>query len=121
VAFGIFSQSSFLFIVVSILIVTFILISSIRKLPSSSLYTTPLSAILGGAVGNLADRLRWGYVIDFLDLRIWPVFNIADIAITFGAILLVWRLLFKSKIKVQKSLPTGRQENGNLKFKIFEF
>ena len=43
----------------------------------------------GGAAGNLIDRLRFGYVIDFLELPRWPVFNVADSAITVGAILLV--------------------------------
>ncbi|MBI4355133.1 MAG: signal peptidase II [Candidatus Omnitrophica bacterium] len=52
-----------------------------------------LSLILGGAVGNGLDRLRLGYVIDFLDFRVWPVFNIADSAITIGAGWLVWQLL----------------------------
>jgi signal peptidase II len=45
-----------------------------------------VSLILGGALGNLADRHLYGHVIDFLDFRIWPVFNIADSAITVGAI-----------------------------------
>ena len=48
-----------------------------------------LALILGGAIGNLIDRLRHGYVIDFLDFRVWPVFNIADTAITCGGILIV--------------------------------
>ena len=52
-----------------------------------------LSLILGGAVGNLIDRLRFGFVIDFLDLRIWPVFNIADSVITLAALVLSWELL----------------------------
>lgn len=46
--------------------------------------------ILGGAVGNLIDRLVHGYVIDFIDFRIWPVFNVADSAITIGGLMLVW-------------------------------
>ena len=49
--------------------------------------------ILGGATGNLIDRLRFGYVVDFLDLRVWPVFNLADSAITVGVMLLLWRAL----------------------------
>jgi signal peptidase II len=52
--------------------------------------------VLGGAVGNLADRLfrgeGWlkGAVVDFVDLRVWPVFNVADAAITCGCVLLIW-------------------------------
>ena len=45
---------------------------------------------VGGAIGNLIDRIRLGYVIDFLDFRIWPVFNIADMAIVIGALLLIY-------------------------------
>ena len=44
--------------------------------------------ILGGALGNLADRLRLGYVVDFIDLRWWPVFNVADSCIVVGVALL---------------------------------
>lgn len=54
-----------------------------------------LILILSGAMGNLIDRLRYGYIIDFLDFRIWPVFNIADSSITIGAILLGYSLLKK--------------------------
>jgi len=53
-----------------------------------------LALILGGAIGNLMDRMRFGGVIDFLDFRIWPVFNLADSCITVGAALLAvsfWR------------------------------
>ncbi len=56
----------------------------------------PLAFILGGAIGNLIDRIFFGYVIDFLDFRIWPVFNIADSAITIGAIMLGWTILHAS-------------------------
>jgi signal peptidase II len=44
---------------------------------------------LAGGIGNLVDRLRWGYVIDFLDIRFWPIFNVADIAIVAGVMLLL--------------------------------
>jgi signal peptidase II len=61
-----------------------------------------LGLILGGALGNLADRIRLGYVIDFLDLYVgenhWPAFNIADVAITLGAFgLLIY--LYKQREK----------------------
>lgn len=54
-----------------------------------------LALILGGAMGNLIDRVRLGAVIDFLDFRIWPVFNVADSCITVGVILTLLRLLRK--------------------------
>ena len=52
----------------------------------------PLGLVLGGAAGNLLDRLRFGHVVDFIDFRVWPVFNLADIAITLGALWLAFAL-----------------------------
>jgi signal peptidase II len=49
---------------------------------------TPTGLLLGGALGNLLDRIRQGYVTDFIDLPWWPAFNVADIAITFGVVAL---------------------------------
>jgi signal peptidase II len=51
------------------------------------------SLILGGAIGNLIDRVYYGYVIDFIDCRIWPVFNVADSAITIGAIIIALKCI----------------------------
>jgi len=51
-----------------------------------------LGFLLGGALGNIADRLRYGYVLDYLDVHVWPVFNLADTAIVIGAGLLVLAL-----------------------------
>lgn len=55
-----------------------------------------LALLFGGAVGNLIDRLRLGAVIDFFDFRIWPVFNIADIAICVGVGMLMYAITFLS-------------------------
>jgi signal peptidase II len=52
-----------------------------------------LALLAGGAIGNLVDRLRVGAVIDYVDLSIWPVFNLADVAVTVGAGLLLLTLL----------------------------
>ena len=52
-----------------------------------------LGLILGGTVGNLIDRLRQGYVTDFIDFNLWPTFNVADSAVTIGVIILVYGLL----------------------------
>ena len=57
-----------------------------------------LSLIVGGAIGNLIDRILYGYVIDFFDFRIWPVFNIADSAIVIGQILVAYVILKYDKL-----------------------
>lgn len=60
---------------------------------------TAFALILGGALGNMIDRLRHGHVIDFLDFRVWPVFNFADTAITCGGILIVIALIREMRCK----------------------
>lgn len=64
---------------------------------NSTLYTVALSLIAGGAIGNLIDRIRFGFVIDFLDIYIgthhWPAFNVADSAITVGVVLFIFKNL----------------------------
>ncbi len=66
----------------------------LRKYPRQTLFCCALSLILGGAIGNVIDRVLFGAVIDFLDFHVagyhWPAFNVADSAITCGAVLLVW-------------------------------
>jgi len=76
-----------------------LLIAWLRRLnPQQWILAVALSLVLGGAVGNLIDRLWLGYVIDFIQLYYrefyWPAFNVADSAITVGAVLLVWDALF---------------------------
>ena len=89
-AFGLFKGQQFTFIFVSIGVISWILgivctMAGALPLP----VTWGLGLVFGGAVGNLIDRLRVGYVIDFIDLHVWPVFNIADAAITVGVALLI--------------------------------
>jgi signal peptidase II len=92
-AFGVFQNQLLLFVLVSFFAIGLILYN-LRNKTNSILLKLSLSLILGGAIANLIDRLRFGYVVDFLDLRIWPVFNIADSAITIAALLLTWELFF---------------------------
>jgi signal peptidase II len=96
-AFSFLSQSgslaTALFIITAIIISTALVIW-LYKLPANRRWlNVSLSLILGGAVGNLIDRISYGYVIDFIHLHInqwsWPIFNVADIAITTGAIMLL--------------------------------
>lgn len=96
VAFGFFkNHPSWLLILISLSILILILWSFQIK-QASSIVRAGLSLILGGAIGNWIDRMRVGSVIDFLDFRIWPVFNMADSAITIGTCLYLWTLM-KSK------------------------
>lgn len=66
----------------------------LRRYPQQSLFCLALSLVLGGALGNVIDRLSIGAVVDFLDFHAfgwhWPAFNVADSAITCGAALLIW-------------------------------
>lgn len=76
----------------------------LHKHRNEPLFCLALSGILGGALGNLVDRVRLGYVVDFLDFHAfgyhWPAFNVADMAITGGAILIVWDSLRKPRVSV---------------------
>lgn len=75
-------------------IVSIAIIIWIKKLkPKEKMTAVSLSLILGGAIGNLIDRVRFGYVVDFIDVYYdtyhWPAFNIADSAITVGAVIMI--------------------------------
>lgn len=103
-AFGFYRGGTIFFIVFSVLAVVGIMLVlwypsfGFRYLGFSQITFARRAAlvlILGGALGNLVDRIFLGYVIDFLDFRVWPVFNLADSAITVGGISLAAGFLFK--------------------------
>lgn len=104
IAFGLFKNNSFVYLVIPMIAIVLLVynIYYYRKFEElSRLYIIGFSLILGGALGNLWDRLAFGYVIDFFDFRIWPVFNIADSAITIGAMIILFKC-FPSKQKKEK-------------------
>ena len=89
-AFGMLEHQRWFFIVVALATVL-LGVFFYRKLQQESiLMRSGAGLLLGGAVGNLADRIQSGLVVDFLDFRVWPVFNIADIAICAGAGILIY-------------------------------
>jgi signal peptidase II len=116
-AFGIQLESKFLFTILSVCAAIIVLIYLIRLPNERLLFRFSLSLILGGAIGNLIDRLIYGKVIDFLDVEFfnisipkfqflfidfpgyqltrWPVFNIADSAVSCGMVLITWMILFQ--------------------------
>ncbi|MFA6849154.1 MAG: signal peptidase II [Selenomonadaceae bacterium] len=98
-AFGILENQRMFFILIgtAILCAAIYFYSYIKK--ENIFIRYGVSMLLGGAVGNLIDRIRIGYVIDFFDFRIWPIFNIADIAIVVGVGCIVYSVLFSNKLK----------------------
>ena len=101
-AFGILSDAdlpyqSLLFSIVSILALGAIAVYAWKLPAAQRLPQTALALIMGGAVGNLLDRVRLGYVIDYVDVywgrHHWPAFNVADSAISIGVALLVLDIL----------------------------
>jgi len=93
-AFGMFRDHGTLFAIVAILVVVGIVVFY-RYLPTNQVWLrVSLGLQLGGALGNLLDRVRLGSVIDFIDFKIWPVFNLADTAIVVGVAILAFYLLF---------------------------
>jgi signal peptidase II len=93
-AFGLFANQTFLLILVAIVGLVTILLFYRYFSKSNILGISALGLVFGGAVGNLIDRIRLGYVTDFIDVRLWrdfhwPAFNVADSAITVGTIMLV--------------------------------
>ena len=112
-AFGFLSgsQEAFripFFILVSLVAVGIILFLFHKLEDSEVMMPVALSLVLGGAVGNLADRIRLGEVIDFILFHYktfrWPAFNVADIAITVGVFLLILRIFFFEE-SVEEPLP----------------
>ena len=105
-AFSMFAESSgwqrFFFIGIA-LIATVVILYLLHRSKGNWLFDLSLSLILGGALGNVIDRVRLGYVIDFLQVHYtshyWPAFNVADSAISVGAVLIVWDSFRQSHAK----------------------
>jgi signal peptidase II len=92
IAFGLFRDKGAVFILIAGVAIALLVFNIYyyrqNEKALSRIYIVGFSLILGGAIGNLIDRMFYGYVIDFIDFRIWPVFNIADSAITIGAVII---------------------------------
>jgi len=101
-SFSILRGFSWFFILFAILVII-VVIYYYKKIPVNNRLF--IAFILAGTLGNLVDRLQYGYVIDFIDFKIWPVFNIADTAVCIGAAGLIYYILKddKPKKKVSKN------------------
>ncbi len=100
-AFGIQIGNKTLFTIFSILASIVVFVYLIRTRGDQVFVKLALALILGGAIGNLIDRVLYGAVVDFIDVGIgqmrWPVFNIADSAVSVGMVILVGIILFEPK------------------------
>lgn len=102
VAFGLFQNGNALFAVFATLISAGIIIFNQRLDPGNRLLRVALGLQLGGAIGNLIDRMAQGYVTDFLDFGPWPIFNVADMAVVSGVILLAYVMLQEDRAERQR-------------------
>lgn len=102
-AFGLFKNQGMVFFIIPVIVLCLFVFNIYFYRKNDEMltlsYVVAFSLILGGAAGNLIDRMSYGYVIDFIDLQIWPVFNLADSAITIGAGIIVLQCFKLSKKK----------------------
>jgi len=92
-AFGLFPDHGVVFMVIAVVVIG-VIVFYYRHLPGEQwLVQTSLGLQLGGALGNLVDRLLYGHVIDFIDFKVWPVFNVADSSLFIGVVILAFHLL----------------------------
>jgi signal peptidase II len=82
-----------IFATILTLFLAFWWLRSVMRGQGPAVETLALALILGGSAGNLFDRYFYGAVIDFIDFKVWPIFNVADIAITSGAVLWAGRVI----------------------------
>lgn len=126
-AFGLFPNQT-LFLILASFVGIGVLLLFYRTHPvSSTILRLSLGLQLGGAIGNLVDRARLGYVVDFIDVGAWPVFNLADSAIVVGLMGLLWTLMSTKDssdpepeltekgmllpaVSVEEGLPDGEME-----------
>lgn len=92
-AFGILENKTWFFVVIALLLIAGVTYVYPRLPTDRPFLKVGAGLLTGGAVGNLIDRVRIGYVVDFFDFRIWPIFNIADICIVCGVACLAYMLL----------------------------
>jgi signal peptidase II len=91
VAFGFFSGGGALVLTLTLLALA-VLVLYLALRPERPWLWLPTGMLVGGAVGNLIDRISTGSVVDFIKLPHWPAFNVADMSITFGVLALLWVL-----------------------------
>jgi signal peptidase II len=88
-AFGLFGDSPFVLVGMALVVLAVFWFAFREAAAKSILVQIAFGGIVGGAIGNIVDRFHYHFVVDFIDLRWWPVFNVADSCITVGVALLI--------------------------------
>lgn len=96
-AFGILENQRYLFILIAAVLIVAVIYFYKKIIQLSKLFQVGIALLFGGAIGNMIDRIFIGRVIDYMDFRIWPVFNLADIAIVSGCAIIAFNLLFTTE------------------------
>ncbi len=110
IAFGLLDGRGWLTVPLSLIVMGGIVLYLRRAKPSRAVQVL-LGLLFGGAAGNLIDRLRHGYVVDMFDLLLWPVFNVADMAITVALVGLVLMQLFGSRAESEQSAESEEAQS----------
>ena len=105
IAFGLFAQATSIVILLTGLAVTWMLVYFARSGARHPILPTALGLLIGGSVSNLVDRVRLGHVTDFLDLRFWPAFNLADTFIVVGVAILFLSLTAADRTRTKPPAP----------------
>ncbi len=96
-AFGILANQRMLFLILTAIIVGVMVYLYLSLRNKKSLTAISLGVVVSGAIGNFIDRFVQGTVTDFLDFRIWPIFNVADICICVGLVLICYFVIIKGE------------------------
>lgn len=98
-AFGMLQGNRWLFISIAVLVLVAVVYFRKDILQQDYLTGCGVSCFAAGALGNLIDRSLFGAVIDFIDFKVWPVFNVADMAVCIGVVLMMWSILWTGKLQ----------------------
>lgn len=96
-AFGILENQCYLFILIAAVLIIAVIYFYKKIIQLSRFFQIGIALLFSGAIGNMIDRIFIGKVIDYMDFRIWPVFNLADIAIVSGCAIIAFNLLCKTE------------------------
>ena len=105
-AFGILQSQTLLLVGITIGVIIMVWVKRRQMSSYPKVMQIGLAVALGGAIGNLVDRVRLGYVVDFFNFYVWPIFNIADMAIVIGVCLIISGMFWKD---LRRKLSRGRK------------